>query len=231
LKHRSRPRHRKQCGIAVLGIIIAMVLAMMMAAVFVSRSLLFEHRSASNQYRAMRAFESAEAGLEWAAAMLADARESDSACLPSPGGKTFRDRFLHPTPTGAFSPVPSERPSCTLGTGRVQCRCDTSAVSLAPPSAPPTGTDLNEDSRFAVSFSAVPGDPQSVLVTAHGCTNVGALSCDATGDTDHLQAVAKVHAIFKLLTPVTVHPASGVPSSAGPASGVMVRVPGSWHDF
>ncbi len=61
-----------------------------LVAAYAGRSLIFEQRTSANQYRATQAFEAAEAGLEWALAMLNGGRIS-ATCLPSAnaGDKQF----------------------------------------------------------------------------------------------------------------------------------------------
>ena len=41
-----------------------------LVAAYAGRNLIFEQKTSANQYRATQAFEAAEAGLEWALAML-----------------------------------------------------------------------------------------------------------------------------------------------------------------
>ncbi|CAN5561100.1 hypothetical protein BH09PSE5_BH09PSE5_10720 [soil metagenome] len=239
---------RGQRGVAVLAVTMIVLLAMTMTAVFVSRSLLFEQRSASNQYRSVKAFEAAEAGMEWATAMLNDASPRGDDCLPAPGFPTLRQRFLQPA-SDAYGPSSTARPTCSIGGGSLQCQCDASSIAGAAgaPSDGWTAAPLNDDARFTLVFQSVAGDSQSVLVTSHGCTNAAAV-CGPQASADALQAVAKVAATFKLRTALAPVSTGLAPTStgAGPVAasnavasapglvdanaGVLVRVPDSWHD-
>ena len=88
---------RSQRGAAALGVTMLLLFVLALVVAMAHRNLLFEQRSSANQLRSTRAFEAAEAGLEWAQALLnrpgaigADC-ESDSA---EPGDTSLRDRML-----------------------------------------------------------------------------------------------------------------------------------------
>ena len=57
-----------ETGAATLGAVLLLMMTLTLAVLYAHRGLLFEQRSAANQYRAAQAFELAEAGIEWSAA-------------------------------------------------------------------------------------------------------------------------------------------------------------------
>ena len=71
-RRRTPPRHAH--GAAALIVVMMLFFVISMVAAYASRNLIFEQKTSANQYRATQAFEAAEAGLEWAAAMLNGAR-------------------------------------------------------------------------------------------------------------------------------------------------------------
>ena len=88
-----------------------------LVAAYASRNLIFEQKTSANQYRATQAFEAAEAGLEWAAAMLNGGRV-DATCaasvdvaeqhLPCPlPGHRYRHRHLSHRAPGTTPATPT----------------------------------------------------------------------------------------------------------------------------
>ncbi|MBS1180057.1 MAG: hypothetical protein H6R06_4469, partial [Proteobacteria bacterium] len=64
-------------GVASLVVVVVLMAVMVVAAVFTNRSLIVEQKTSANQYRYTLALEAAEAGLEWATAMLNKAQKID----------------------------------------------------------------------------------------------------------------------------------------------------------
>jgi len=58
--------HRSERGAAALIVTMVLLLVSSLVVLYVNRNLIFEQRSAANQYRAAQAFEASEAGVEWA---------------------------------------------------------------------------------------------------------------------------------------------------------------------
>ena len=73
--------HRRQ-GVATLTVVMILFFVMAMVAAYTNRNLIFEQRIASNSYRANRALEAADAGVEWTVAMLNGGRINAN-CQPS----------------------------------------------------------------------------------------------------------------------------------------------------
>lgn len=97
----------RQRGAATLGITLLLLFTVMLVAGIANRNLIFEQRASANQWRSTQAFEAAEAGLEWAQAMLASDAAIGADCGPdaTPGNTGFRERLLdYDTDTRAFTP-------------------------------------------------------------------------------------------------------------------------------
>ena len=98
---------RTQRGAATLAITLLLLFAMMVVAGIANRNLIFEQRASANQARTTKAFEAAEAGLEWAQAMLASDASIGTDCAPeaAPGNASLRERLLAYDPdSGRFLP-------------------------------------------------------------------------------------------------------------------------------
>jgi Tfp pilus assembly protein PilX len=159
---------------ATLVIVALLFFVVSLVAAYTNRNLLFEQRTSVNQYRSTQAFEAAEAGLEWALAMLNGGSIVPDACDASddPVDTTFRERYLVTDPdTGVVAArdpdVASGRgtvwPSCVFTGGAWTCSC------------PAAGTaDLaGEGPAFRVRLSGTgTAQPGLVLVESNGCTRL-----------------------------------------------------------
>ncbi len=168
-------------GAAALVVVMVLFFILSLVAAYSSRNLIFEQRTSANYYRATKAFEAAEAGLEWALAQLNGGR-IDAACTPSadPGATTFRDRYLVMLADGSLGVrtwndagvETARRAACVRGAAGLECDCPDGA---APALAAPAGTGATP--AFLVSFEVPPGAPPGVVrVVAQGCSNFDA-SC------------------------------------------------------
>jgi Tfp pilus assembly protein PilX len=144
-----------QQGAAALAVVMILLLAMTILAAFANRSLIFEQRSSANQYRSTIAAETAEAGLEWAQALLNDGRRVDAHCRPAADQPTsFRERYVpKSSPDAAIAPVTTVRPGCSLGATGLVCHC---------PDAGGSAEWTRNDPSFTVEFAAVTGDPEAL---------------------------------------------------------------------
>lgn len=162
-------------GAAALGIALVLLATMTLIVLFANRSLLFEQRASANQYRAAQAYEAAEAGLDWALALLNDPRGIDTSCRPVAGtSDSFRARYA-PVAGGAMptdgtlvlAPMVGVRPACRLVGDGLACAC--------PANGPVVGLEGAEPS-FSLEFSTVDTDGESLRVVARGCST-GAAPC------------------------------------------------------
>ena len=171
---RAAPQ-RSQRGLATLALSLMMLLAMTMVALFASRSMVFEQRSAGNQMRATQAFELAEAGLSWGLARLNDPRYLAPApsCEPQPGS---RQALQHRTlPWTA---------ACSQGSGTepARCKCGGGAETL----------DDRDQPGFILEASAISERPEAVALVSRGCTRLSACDAQAAGFTMQASMTTRV---------------------------------------
>ena len=138
----KNPLPRRQRGAVTLAVTLALLAAMLVTLWAANRNLLLEWRQSVNQAHAAAAFEAAEAGLDWATAMLNDAARIGSDCRPSPlSAQSFREQQLD-TALASFTPR-GLRPACERGASGWACSCATSAVPGA-----------NVEPAFSLRFDA-----------------------------------------------------------------------------
>jgi Tfp pilus assembly protein PilX len=185
-----------QRGVGALLAVVLLCSAMAIVVMFANRSLVFEQKTSANQYRATIAREAAEAGLEWAMAMINKSGRVTQSCVDSrlDTDTSFMQRYL------AYSST-TRRWTPRTGSGVVAAACVTSqrvATDLAAPatdhdwvcSCPTAGTTPSVESPaiggfkpgFAIAFIGNPA-ARSVDVVSYGCTSAitsNACAGDAT---------------------------------------------------
>ena len=166
-----------QRGAAALVVAMVLLFGMTLVAFFGNRTMIFEQRTSANYQRYTKAFELADAGVEWAIARLNDPLTLAAAsCTPASatGLVSFRGRYIRPTaadathPTGWLNPLgAAAHPGCQIdpATGALSCGCPAAgAATLASATQP----------RFRVQFNPVTSpstDWLAVEVVSRGCTN------------------------------------------------------------
>lgn len=205
---------RRQRGLATLVVVMVLLLVMALVAGYTNRNLFFEQRVSANQYRATQALEAAEAGLEWAQAML-NAGRIDDACQPvvdpASAATTFRQRYLDiAVPGGAVTVRDTAagdplHPSCVFDGAAWQCSCP---VDGAPALAAPAG--LGPFPAFRLEFVEPPAAPPGVVeLRAVGCTRLDAADvCADAADTGDGRGVARI--LVALKSALTTPPAAAV---------------------
>lgn len=177
-----------QRGLASLGVTIMMLFGMTLVLAFINRGLIFEQRTSSNQYRATKAYEMAEAGVDWALAQINYLGPISATCSTTGTlGTTFRGRYFTSDATGNITPR-------TYGTGtRLQAGCIRTASGLQ--CSCPSSSAISFPSGalgpvFAVEFQAVAGQPNIVEVISRGCTAADSRCiAGATGTADATSTV------------------------------------------
>jgi hypothetical protein len=223
MTHRTPHFRRSQRGAAVLVVSLILLFGLTLVAFFANRTSIFEQRTSSNQYRSTRAFEMAEAGIEWATTRLNETiaiNATAPAVCSDPGGAnitdTFRVRYLVPqiTPTPGFN-VPTANPprvGCSISaTGATTCSCPTAGV------APVLGPDT--EPRFTVQFNPVAGDATAVEIVSRGCT--GGTTCDSA---DSQEAAAVVRVLLKVVPQFPNTPGAGLITGGSAVPGGNLRV-------
>lgn len=200
-----------QRGAAALIVTMVLFFAMLLAAAFANRNLVFEQRTSANQYRSTQAFEAAEAGLEWALAQLNSPTRVGADCLASTdaAAPTFRERFLSRssgasgftgnTWTNGAVATPLQ-PSCVRTDAGWACSCPAQGN---PGLVAPAGPALHP--AFTLEFLAG-GKPGIVKVVSRGCTSLGGVCVPGSSST--ADASARVEVGLGLL------PALGTPPAA-----------------
>ena len=168
--HRTHPATQR--GLASLIVVVLIFVAMGMAMVYANRNLTMESRISGNQYRATVAIEAAEAGLEWATAMLNKPEKINASCTTSSaaGDVRFKQKYVAvDTSNGAITPgagvVHAACVSNQNGSGWT-CSCPAAGTAPNPAAAAPTS---GYQPSFAVQFvaNAVAG---TVELVSYGCT-------------------------------------------------------------
>ena len=164
----------QQRGAAALGVTLLLLFVLTLVVGFASRNLVFEQRSSANQARATQAFEAAEAGLQWAQALLNSSTPMGTDCETSaaPGATTFRERFLaHDAASQRFAPRTWDdagtpialQAACILADSGWSCSCPDAGYPT--PIAP---DDSGRHPAFALRFVAAPRSGM-VQIIATGC--------------------------------------------------------------
>lgn len=210
---RSMRTPRQQRGAATLAVSLILLFGMTLVAFFANRSMLFEQKTSANQLRSTKAFEAAEAGIEWATSMLNDPRHINASCTTT-GTNTlsFRSKYLPYSPASGFAPVSTAQPGCsmstTTGTPVLSCSCPAAGSN---PSLSST-----TDSTFTVKFeplngTTLPGvtaNNESVLVTSYGCTAADG-RC-VPGATNPADAYQRISVLLKLRPALRAVPAAAI---------------------
>jgi Tfp pilus assembly protein PilX len=200
-----RYRHPTR-GAGALAVSMILLFAMTIVVFFANRSAIFEQRTSANQARSTKAFEAAEAGIEWALGRLNDTRALQagscaiSTAANSSALQSFRERYLIPTANSGFFPNNTYRPGCSFdANGVTTCGCPTSGT-------PTLGS--SSDPRFTVQFNAAPGgDQRAVELIAYGCTSGSTCAPGAAGA---LEAEAVVRVLLKVVPVFPTAPGAGL---------------------
>jgi PilX N-terminal len=203
-----------QRGAAALAVSMVLLFGMTLVAFFANRTMIFEQRTSANQYRSTKAFELADAGIEWAIARLNDDLTLAAAsCTPSSATLSdFRDRYLRPMPpdathsSGWLDPVSNTFPGCVIdpAAGTLSCGCPAvggGAATLGNSNFP----------RFRVQFNAT-SDPTAVEIVSRGCSNGDPCQPSLNASSSDATAIARV--LVKIRPTLTNGPNAGLISGS-----------------
>lgn len=214
-------RH-SQRGAAALAVSMLLLFGITLVAFFMNRAVIFEQRTSANQVRSTRAFEMAEAGLEWATARLNDdiAVAASPSCVAGTGAGTFRERYL--TVTGGANPAftinTAARTGCSIAAnGTATCSCPSASLS------PVLGAAT--DPRFTVQFNPVTtpvADTLAVEIIAYGCTSEDPW-CNP-GSTATADATAVVRTLLKVRPRFPTAPGAGLITGGSAVPGGNMKV-------
>lgn len=173
---------RMERGAASLAVVLVLFFIVAMVAAYTNRNLIFEQRTSANSYRSARALAAADAGVDWAVAML-NGGAIDLQCAPaSAPNDDFKTRYLKLQPDGSFAPVTwTTTPLVfTGGPAQVQAQPACSGTpsggwSCSCPAAGPLKTldNANVDTPvFVVGFDPGRQRPGVAAIRVRGCHNV-----------------------------------------------------------
>lgn len=211
-QRRAAPRPAgRQRGVATLVVVMALFFVISLVAAYASRNLIFEQRTSANQYRSTQAFEAAEAGIEWALAML-NAGRVDATCQPTADDTfdSFRARFLRlDAASGQFTPATwlngatnePLRAICVRTAAGWNCSCPRDS---APAIAAADG--IGSFPAFSVRFQGV-GRDGLVRAISVGCTS-GNAACLAQEFGSAGDAAAVVSSVIGLARALPTIPAA-----------------------
>lgn len=209
----GRPAQR---GAGALAVTLILLFVLTLVVFYVNRGLIFEQRASANQYRATAAFETADAGIEWAIGLLNENRPVNANCSIVSGGTNFRSRYVNPSgqTLSITSAIQALRPGCVINADRtLACQC---------PSATPNPALATTDRpRFVVRFEPVTGDSSAVRISAKGCSNYLSECSFESGSTRNADAEAIVSVILKTLPVIR-----GIPGSTVTAGGNVTGTSG-----
>ena len=201
------PNRFRQHGAATLVSTVVVLVLMTLVAFFANRNIVFERKTAANQYRSTKAIEAAEAGIEWAIGNLNSSRKISTACAASTLSteRSMRDKYLDPDNNGSFlETFSSATPLCTLINGAWSCSCPNDGGT-------PTVAACNTTQgcpTFRVSFANMPNDATLVRISATGCTNAEQPCVNAATAT--ADATATVTQVVKVLSGLATLPAAAL---------------------
>lgn len=217
----------QQRGAATLGITLLLLFIVMLVAGIANRNLIFEQRASANQWRSTQAFEAAEAGLEWAQAMLANDALIGADCKPdaTAGNTTFRERLLDiDADTHAFSVrtwndggnVATLQAACVRSGDGWDCSCPREGHPLLDD---PGATGAHP--AFTISFVAVARAGQVQLV-ATGCDRLAADCLPGAPASETGRSTAHAQVTLGLLPALAAMPTAALTAvGAIDASGAM----------
>ena len=225
--------HRRQ-GVAALTVVMILFFVMAMVAAYTNRNLIFEQRIATNSYRANRALEAADAGVEWTVAMLNGGRINAN-CQPSTTitDNDFRDRYhtgypdapfdINGKPGGydvAWADVSANRvyPACVNREAVLSCVCPSMGVAVAAIGGVADGLG----SAFRIEFLR-PGNAVrlgAMMFAARGCASVGDGNSACTSQTH--TTLPTVDGLSGALTTVGLVRALPIPPIAALTAGTSI---------
>lgn len=240
-----------QRGAAALVVAMVLLFGMTLVAFFGNRTMIFEQRTSANQYRYTKAFEMADAGVEWAIARLNDPQvlpayaapmasstsgayvNCSPATTPTAALRSFRDRYVQPTAaapptttTGWLNPVSTIFPGCQVDptSGAMTCDCPTAGSSVL---RVPTNQASTSYPSGSVSFPRfrVQFNPVAGDQLAVEILSRGCTSADACNPSVPITAATDGTAIARVL--VKIRPTFPTAPGAGLISGSTTVISGS----
>ena len=191
MKQHAPPSSQRGAAALAVTLLLFMVLTLVLA--FANRHLVFEQRTAINQVRAAQAFEAAQAGVEWALAMVNSHQRINEDCLPDSSGNTsqlWRERHLqYNANTRLQHTTAGLTAACVREGNQWRCHCPAlgaASVSLTQNDEPVAG--------FVVQLLETT-TPGQIHLQSKGCQSAGPDCWNMTGEAPagQAQAYQRVH--------------------------------------
>lgn len=224
-RHRLRSRlpAAPQRGAATLIVVMILFFIITLVAAYTSRNLLFEQRTSANQYRSTLAFETAEAGLEWAIARLNEGRMNDDCSQLDPGTAvaappqpSFRERYLEIDPTSgvitaAATAGVTKIAGCIFNGVGWSCHCPDTG-NPAPVVAAYTGNGPFPAFwvRFRHNLLGTPQRPGIVRIQVNACTRADASCLNFNRVAESGDGLATVWSMASLRSGLATAPAAAL---------------------
>lgn len=221
-------------GAASLIVVMVLFFLLSLVAAYSGRNLIFEQRTSVNQFRAVQGFEAAEAGLEWALALLNGGRIGDT-CLETGATSTqtsFRQRYLNIDPiTGRITHRLAAdgamlTPSCVFNGATWICSCPSDG---APVLAQPLGNAVFP--AFRLRFVTPTGlRPGVVGIEVQGCTRLNNACLNFPGTAVDSEGRALVSAFIALKPALATPPAAALTVFGDVSPGSVVNAYNTEND-
>jgi hypothetical protein len=219
--------HSTDRGLSTLAVTVLLLFSSSIVVFYLNRGIIFEQQTAAHQVRSTLAFETAEAGIEWATGMLNrpnDIQAGDCGLLATTH-TSFRRKYIQTGWPGSSNVAVTATtfPGCKVNGTTLYCSC---------PDVPVTGEAVADPDplipnvvgktlpSFTIAFSNVLDpvtggtDPRAVRMTATGCTAQSGMCKPATAGssatTGAADSSASVSVILKLAPTLRAVPAAAL---------------------
>jgi hypothetical protein len=214
-------------GYASLLVVVFLLLGTSLALLYSHQALLIELRASADQVRATTARHSAQAGQDWALALLNDLNPRGANCQPSAGANAgtdllWRDRYLQQDPGSQnVSPRGNAQAACVHDGTSWTCTCPSTAGARGMTSLSAPGDD-QEHPAFQLQWEAgsVPG--QIALLTL-GCSHLQA-ACAESGNWPLGLGRAHLRQSYALLGQLNQRPPAAITAAGDITLGPQVQV-------
>lgn len=177
LARRATDRAR---GVATLTMVMILFFVMAMVAAYANRNLIYEQRTSINFYREAASMSAAEAGVDWAMAMLSGGRiDANCSASVSAADGDFRSRYLQVQADGTYMPVlwsykATPASVAVLRTNPLACVQTAAGWSCSCPSNDQASLTFVDGTApvFRVEVTSG-GQPGVVTVRSRGCSSLG----------------------------------------------------------
>jgi hypothetical protein len=198
---------QRQGGAATLVVVMVLLFVVAMMAAYANRNLVFEQRIASNHFRAVLAFETAEAGAEWALSML-NGGAVDGACMPSAANsaRSLRQRYLSIADDRRITPAVASFGCVHSDANTWACACPDGGTLVPPELA--AATQLQP--MFSVSLlpALSYNRPGVVRMSVSACTDLVSHCADGLVATSQSLAQADVMLEIGLVSALKLIPST-----------------------